>query len=156
MSLGDPALHDLFQQHLLPVLPIQLLATLRGLNSGMGALVDISSGAVWHTHAQEHLTADILPHHVDGFAVQQRLRIHAQLSRYLISGGCPDEWLAWSSTCLLEVPHCLGPWAGPGEEWIACMPAIRNRSRWAQDRRGQVGGPCLVGCICAELNVEAP
>lgn len=86
MQISDPALQDGLRGHLLPLLAPEHLACLRSPSRALQELIDEKTGPIWRNAAQSFIPLQSLPIKADGYAVQQRLRVHANTVKKLTDG----------------------------------------------------------------------
>ena len=86
MNSQDAAMQDALRQDALPLIPVKLLGSLRGCCQALRHLVDRSTGPTWRSAAVSVLPLQTLPVQQDGYAVQSRLRLQAQLINKLLNG----------------------------------------------------------------------
>ncbi|KAK9864436.1 hypothetical protein WJX84_005098 [Apatococcus fuscideae] len=80
-------IQDALRTHLLPFLTPAFLAHLRSPCRTLQELVDKRTGAIWRDAAQSVLPLESLPEARDGYAVQARLALHAEMAHKLTQGG---------------------------------------------------------------------
>ena len=86
MRICDPALQDALRGHLLPLLAPSNLACLRSPSRALQELVDKKTGPIWRNAAQSIIPLQSLPIKANSYAVQQRLRLHANTMKKLTEG----------------------------------------------------------------------